>query len=62
MHKKDHREKGNYKTNHTEYNNKSNIDRKQFDKARVEYWKYEYDNWNKNEKGGNCECATLFVS
>lgn len=38
---------GYYKTNHPEYNNKSNINRKQFDKARVEYWKYEYDNWNK---------------
>ena len=47
MHKVNHRGKGNYKANHPEHTNKSNINRKQFDKARIEYWKYEYDNWNK---------------
>ena len=47
MHQTDHRGKENYKTNHPDPTSKSKIDRKQFDKARIRYWKYEYDNWNK---------------
>ena len=47
MHWKDHRGKGNHKKNHPNKNSK--IDRKDFDKAKREYWRRVFDNW---ENGG----------
>ena len=42
MHKEGHRGKGNDVLNHPNKNKPSQIDRKQFNKARTEYWKKQY--------------------
>jgi hypothetical protein len=42
MHKNDHRGKGNDAVNHPDKNKPSQIDRKEFNKARKEYWKQQY--------------------
>jgi hypothetical protein len=42
MHKDDHRGKGNDSKNHPDKGKPSKVDRKEFDKARKEYWKEEY--------------------
>jgi len=44
MHKEDHRGKGNDATNHPNKNKPSQIDRKDFNQAKKEYWKKEYEN------------------
>ena len=41
MHPSEHRGKGVYKTNHPNKGH-TNINRKEFNKARKEYWKNEY--------------------
>ncbi|WP_291529212.1 DUF6443 domain-containing protein [Bacteroides sp. UBA939] len=43
MHADDHRGKGNYKQNHPNAGKASQIDRREFDKAKKEYWKKEYE-------------------
>lgn len=48
MHRKDHRGAGNDKVNHPNKNSPSSIDRKEFNKAKREYWRNEYgDYFNK---------------
>jgi RHS repeat-associated protein len=42
MHKTDHRGKGNDAINHPNKSKPSQVDRKEFDKARKEYWKEQY--------------------
>lgn len=42
MHKTDHRGKGNDAVNHPNKSQPSQVDRKEFDKARREYWKEQY--------------------
>ena len=42
MHWQDHRGKGNFKKNHPNLDQPSQIDRNVFDKAKKEYWKKEY--------------------
>jgi RHS repeat-associated protein len=43
MHKTDHRGRGNDKVNHPDKGSESKIDRKEFQRARREYWKEEYN-------------------
>ena len=43
MHWKDHRGKGNFKTNHPNLGQPSKIDRPEYDKAKEIYWKEEYE-------------------
>lgn len=47
MHWDDHRGAGNDKKNHPNKGLPSKVDRKEFDKAKREYWSKEYDNWGK---------------
>ena len=42
MHKNDHRGQGNDKVNHPDKGKPSKVDRKEFQKARTEYWKTEF--------------------
>ncbi|ELY2018477.1 hypothetical protein SL053_002405, partial [Flavobacterium psychrophilum] len=42
MHKNDHRGKGNDAVNHPNKNKPSQVDRKEFNKARTQYWKEQY--------------------
>jgi RHS repeat-associated protein len=42
MHKDDHRGKGNDKVNHPDKGKQSKVDRKEFQKAKAEYWKTEF--------------------
>ena len=42
MHWQEHRGKGNFKKNHPNLGQPSQIDRKEFEKAKKEYWKKEY--------------------
>ena len=42
MHRNDHRGKGNDATNHPEKSKPTQIERKEFDKARKQYWKEQY--------------------
>ncbi|MDO5666073.1 MAG: HNH/ENDO VII family nuclease [Bacteroidia bacterium] len=44
MHPNQHRGKGNDAVNHPNKNKPSQIDRKEFNKAKKEYWKKEYEN------------------
>ena len=43
MHPSDHRYGQNYKQNHSNYNEPSKIDRKEFRKWKREYWENEWD-------------------
>ncbi|MDN0048455.1 RHS repeat-associated core domain-containing protein, partial [Bacteroides gallinaceum] len=43
MSKQDHRGRGNFKKNHPNLGQPSKIDRKEFEKAKKEYWKKEYE-------------------
>ncbi|WP_445323151.1 RHS repeat-associated core domain-containing protein [Phocaeicola sp. HCN-6420] len=43
MSKQEHRGKGNYKKNHSNHNKESQIDRSEFNRAKKEYWKNEYE-------------------
>jgi RHS repeat-associated protein len=47
MHWQDHRGKGNYKTNHPNAGEPSSINRKEAQRQRQEYWRYEHENWPK---------------
>ena len=42
MHWQEHRGKGNFKKNHPNLGQPNQIDRKEFEKAKKEYWKKEY--------------------
>ena len=43
MSRQEHRGKGNYKKNHSNHNKESQIDRSEFNRAKKEYWKNEYE-------------------
>ena len=45
MHKDKHRGKNNYKINHPSVNRPSRIDRREFARARKEYWRKENEKW-----------------
>ena len=47
MHKDEHRGKGHDKTNHPNKNKPSKIDRREFNKAKKEYWRKEYEQYFK---------------
>jgi hypothetical protein len=50
MHWEDHRGKGNDKINHPNKDQPSKIDRKEFEKAKRQYWKKEYKEHFDNQK------------
>lgn len=47
MHMNEHRGKGNDKKNHPTKNKPSKIDRREFNQAKKEYWRKEYEKYFK---------------